>query len=122
MKPMIRPYQWQCLLLPILPNQMLDFLEAPVPFAVGVQHKTSEVQTKASHLVRVNVLKDKIAMPSIPALPDYSRLLSELELFHSQLAAENVSARRHPVQWRVSYKYYDITVRKHCVKTCGLTP
>jgi hypothetical protein len=62
MKPMIRPYQWQCLLLPVLPNQMLDFLEAPVPFIVGVQHKTSEVQTKASHLVRVNVLKDKVTL------------------------------------------------------------
>jgi len=97
MKPMIRPYHWQCLLLPVLPNQMLDFLEAPVPFIVGVQHKTTEVQTKASHLVRVNVLKDKVTMPSIPPLPDYHRLLSELEPFYSQLSAENVSARRHPV-------------------------
>lgn len=28
---------------------------------VGVQHKTSELQSKVSHLVRVNVSKNKVA-------------------------------------------------------------
>jgi hypothetical protein len=59
-KPMIQPYEWQCLLLPILPNKMLDFLDAPVPFIVGVQHKTAEVRSKSSNLIRVNVYKDKV--------------------------------------------------------------
>nr|PNR39802.1 hypothetical protein PHYPA_020082 [Physcomitrium patens] len=97
MKPMIRPYEWQSLLLPVLPNNMLDFLDAPVPFIVGVQHKTLEVQSKLSHLVRVNVSKDKVSMSSIPPLPAYNKLLSELEPFYSELAAESVSARRHPI-------------------------
>eukprot|EP00267_Zea_mays_P047153 XP_020399584.1 uncharacterized protein LOC103640447 isoform X5 [Zea mays] len=30
--PMIRPFQWQSLLLPILPRKLIDFLDAPVPF------------------------------------------------------------------------------------------
>lgn len=97
MKPMIRPYEWQSLLLPILPNNMLDFLDAPVPFIVGVQHKTSELQSKVSHLVRVNVSKNKVSMSSSPPLPEYNKLVSELEPFHSQLASESASARRHPV-------------------------
>ncbi|KAJ7194644.1 hypothetical protein O6H91_Y514600 [Diphasiastrum complanatum] len=33
--PMIRPFEWQSLLLPVLPNKMLDFLDAPVPFIVS---------------------------------------------------------------------------------------
>ncbi|XP_044492088.1 uncharacterized protein LOC123215881 isoform X2 [Mangifera indica] len=33
--PMIRPFQWQSLLLPVLPGKMLEFLDAPVPFIVS---------------------------------------------------------------------------------------
>lgn len=36
-------------------------------------------------------------MSSIPPLPAYNKLLSELEPFYSELAAESVSARRHPI-------------------------
>ncbi|EPS58127.1 hypothetical protein M569_16689, partial [Genlisea aurea] len=32
--PMIRPFEWQSLFLPILPEMMLDFVDAPVPFIV----------------------------------------------------------------------------------------
>ena len=37
--PLMRPFAWQSLLLPILPCQdkMLDLLEAPVPFILGVK-------------------------------------------------------------------------------------
>ena len=37
--PLMRPFAWQSLLLPILPVQdsMLDILEAPVPFILGVK-------------------------------------------------------------------------------------
>ncbi|CAM0870724.1 unnamed protein product [Alopecurus aequalis] len=30
--PMIRPFQWQSLLLPVLPTKLIDFIDAPVPF------------------------------------------------------------------------------------------
>ncbi|XP_054801241.1 uncharacterized protein LOC129305258 isoform X2 [Prosopis cineraria] len=32
--PMIRPFQWQSLFLPVLPAGMFDFLDAPVPYIV----------------------------------------------------------------------------------------
>jgi len=35
--PLLRPFTWQSLLLPVLPDNLLKFLEAPVPFVIGVQ-------------------------------------------------------------------------------------
>ncbi len=37
--PLMRPFAWQSLLLPVLPVQekMLDLLEAPVPFIFGIK-------------------------------------------------------------------------------------
>lgn len=37
--PLIRPFAWQSLLMPVLPAQenMLNLLDAPVPFIMGVQ-------------------------------------------------------------------------------------
>lgn len=37
--PLIRPFAWQSLLMPVLPaiDQMLDLMDAPVPFVVGIQ-------------------------------------------------------------------------------------
>lgn len=58
--PLIRPYQWQSLLMPVLPNDMLDFLEAPVPYIVGVQNKTSEVQSKLTNAILVDVSNNQV--------------------------------------------------------------
>ncbi|BBN19714.1 hypothetical protein MPTK1_8g12990 [Marchantia polymorpha subsp. ruderalis] len=95
--PMIRPYEWQSLLLPILPNKMLDFLEAPVPFIVGVQHKTHEVRVKSANLIRVNVYKDKVTASYMPQLPRHRELFSTLEPYYNKLAAEQSVAKRHPI-------------------------
>jgi hypothetical protein len=35
-------------------------LQAPVPFLVGMQHKTEDVRALVGGLVRVNVGKDKV--------------------------------------------------------------
>ena len=37
--PLLRPFAWQSLLLPVLPTQerLLEILDAPVPFILGVQ-------------------------------------------------------------------------------------
>ena len=37
--PLLRPYSWQSLMLPILPDNesMLHLLDAPVPFVIGIQ-------------------------------------------------------------------------------------
>lgn len=95
--PMIRPFEWQSLFLPVLPERMLDFLDAPVPFIVGVQHKPAERKMKASNLVQVNVIEDQVKTRYIPALPRYRELFSELQPIHARLSSENCIAQRHPV-------------------------
>ncbi|CAI7911538.1 unnamed protein product, partial [Closterium sp. NIES-53] len=86
--PMIRPFSWQSVLLPILPSQLLTFLDAPVPFLVGMQYKTVELKDRASNLIRVNIPKDKVKVPTyLPRLPDEVDLYSRLEPFHSALAS-----------------------------------
>lgn len=94
---LIRPFQWQSLMLPILPNQMLDFLDAPVPYVVGVLQKSTALRAKSSSVVVINVQRDKVSMPSTPPLPHRRELSSALEPFHTRLAAEGDFARKHPV-------------------------
>lgn len=95
--PLIRPFQWQSLLLPVLPGKMFDFLDAPVPFIVGVQQKPADMKLKTSNLVHVNVSKDQVKMCQLPALPRYKELVSELGPVHSKLSSQSSVARRHPV-------------------------
>lgn len=40
---MIAPLQWQGVLLPILPQSMEEFLQAPVPFIAGVQRLPAQI-------------------------------------------------------------------------------
>ncbi|XP_030934070.1 uncharacterized protein LOC115959702 [Quercus lobata] len=95
--PLIRPFQWQSLLLPVLPGRMLDFLDAPVPYIVGIQYKPVDLKMKASNVVHVNVLKDEVKMCHLPALPRHKELVSELGPIHARLSRESSIAKRHPV-------------------------
>uniref|UniRef100_A0A5B7BMW8 UDENN domain-containing protein n=1 Tax=Davidia involucrata TaxID=16924 RepID=A0A5B7BMW8_DAVIN len=95
--PMIRPFEWQSLFLPVLPGKMLDFLDAPVPFIVGIQHKPADLKMKTSNLVHVNVVKDQVKMCYLPALPRHKELISELVPIHARMSCENSIAKRHPV-------------------------
>jgi hypothetical protein len=47
--PLMRPFAWQSLLLPVLPVQdkMLDLLEAPVPFILGIKVSTAWASSSA---------------------------------------------------------------------------
>ena len=54
-----KPATYTSLVLPIVPDSMLDLLEAPVPFVVGVRYKTAETRRGVRHLgvVRVNATR-----------------------------------------------------------------
>ncbi|XP_058005811.1 uncharacterized protein LOC110660094 isoform X3 [Hevea brasiliensis] len=95
--PIIRPFQWQSLFLPVLPGRMLDFLDAPVPFIVGIQQNPADLKMKTSDLVHVNVVKDQVKMCRLPALPRYKELVSELAPSHAKLSSQNSIAKKHPV-------------------------
>ncbi|GAB2218080.1 hypothetical protein Droror1_Dr00001297 [Drosera rotundifolia] len=94
--PLIRPYQWHSLLMPVLPNDMLDFLDAPVPYIVGVKNKTSEVQSKLTNVVLVDLNKNQVKSPSIPQLPKQKELLASLSTYHSILVGESYLGRKRP--------------------------
>ncbi|GIL81434.1 hypothetical protein Vretimale_989 [Volvox reticuliferus] len=91
--PLLRPFCWQSLLLPVTPASMMGFLEAPVPFVLGVQYKTSEVMARCSHLIRVNVYKDQVknAGAALPQLPGLKRLTAALAPHHALLRSSRVS-------------------------------
>ncbi|KAG0489174.1 hypothetical protein HPP92_007985 [Vanilla planifolia] len=95
--PLIRPYQWQSLLMPVLPNDMLDFLDAPVPYIVGVKERSVEVQSKLYNAVLVDAKRNQVKSPSMPHLPQYKELLASLSPYHSKLVGESYLARKRPV-------------------------
>ncbi|XP_043721329.1 uncharacterized protein LOC122668844 [Telopea speciosissima] len=95
--PLIRPYHWQSLLMPVLPNDMLDFLDAPVPYVVGVKNKTTEVQLKLANIILVDANKNQVRSPSLPQLPQHKELFSSLSPYHAKLVGESYLARKRPV-------------------------
>ncbi|MED6192988.1 hypothetical protein PIB30_014974 [Stylosanthes scabra] len=95
--PLIRPYQWQSLLMPVLPNDMLEFLDAPVPYVVGIKNKTSEVQSKLTNVILVDANRNQVKSPTIPQLPRQKELASSLRPYHATLVGESYTGRRRPV-------------------------
>ncbi|XP_020090289.1 uncharacterized protein LOC109711569 isoform X1 [Ananas comosus] len=95
--PLIRPYQWQSLLMPVLPDDMLEFLDAPVPYIVGVKNKTADVQSKLANVVLVDANKNQVKPSSMPQLPRQRELLSSLRPYHAKLVGESYLARKRPV-------------------------
>ena len=47
--PLLRPLRWQSLLLPILPHKLLSFLDAPVPFVVGLPRPAAGCVPRLHH-------------------------------------------------------------------------
>ncbi|XP_019417154.1 PREDICTED: uncharacterized protein LOC109328239 isoform X2 [Lupinus angustifolius] len=95
--PLIRPYRWQSLLMPVLPNDMLEFLDAPVPYIVGIRNKTNEVQSKLTNAVLVDANRNQVKSPTIPPLPRHKELISSLRPYHTTLVGESYLGRRRPV-------------------------
>jgi hypothetical protein len=81
--PLLIPFSWHSLLLPVLPARSpvhLDLLDAPVPYVVGILHKTAEVRSRCGDVVSVNVYKNQIkhAGAPLPSLPQVSALADAL--------------------------------------------
>ncbi|XP_062220465.1 uncharacterized protein LOC133919915 isoform X2 [Phragmites australis] len=95
--PLIRPYHWQSLLIPVLPIDMMDFLDAPVPYIVGVQNKTTDILNRLANAVVIDANRNQIKSASVPQLPQQRELLSALRPYHSRLVGESYLARKRPV-------------------------
>ncbi|KAG6517724.1 hypothetical protein ZIOFF_021122 [Zingiber officinale] len=103
--PLIRPYQWHSLLMPVLPNDILDFLDAPVPYIVGIKNKTTDIQSKLTSVILVDADKNQVTFKLsmsvrsswMPQLPQKKELFSSLSPYHAKLVGESYLARRRPV-------------------------
>ncbi|TKY72858.1 DENN domain-containing protein 5B [Spatholobus suberectus] len=96
--PLIRPYQWQSLLMPVLPNDMLEFLDAPVPYIVGIKNKTNEVLSKlTNNVILVDANRNQVKSSTIPQLPRQKELISSLRSYHATLVGESYLGRKRPV-------------------------
>ncbi|KAJ1400717.1 cDENN domain, partial [Sesbania bispinosa] len=81
----------------VLPNDMLEFLDAPVPYVVGIKNMTSEVQSKFTNVILVDANRNQVKSPTIPQLPRQKELLSSLRPYHATLVGESYLGRRRPV-------------------------
>ncbi|TYI25236.1 hypothetical protein ES332_A05G036700v1 [Gossypium tomentosum] len=81
----------------VLPDDMLDFLDAPVPYIVGVKNKTSEVQSKLANVILVDANKNQIKTSTIPQLPQHRELFACLSPYHAKLVGESYLGRKRPV-------------------------
>ncbi|KAJ9543328.1 hypothetical protein OSB04_023035, partial [Centaurea solstitialis] len=111
--PMILPFEWQSLFLPVLPGKMFDFLDAPVPFIVGILHKPADSKMKTSNLVHVDLTHNEteeacfeldrqlpfwqVDISSLPPFPRFRELATRLAPLHGRLAADKSAIRKHPV-------------------------
>ncbi|GMN53017.1 hypothetical protein TIFTF001_022155 [Ficus carica] len=80
----------------VLPNDMLDFLDAPVPYIVGIKKKTNEV-SKLSNAILVDANKNQVKSPTIPQLPRQKELLSSLSLYYAKLVGESYLGKKRPM-------------------------
>lgn len=86
--PLLTPFSWQSLMLPILPNtpEKIHLLDAPVPFIVGSTSKTKDIRNKCASLIRVNAYKDNIKNAHlVPKMPGFSTLALSLFEIHDSI-------------------------------------
>ena len=63
---LVFPFQWQHVYVPILPASLMHFLDAPVPFIMGVHHRTDDDTLKdiASVVIIVVILQSSLLIIS----------------------------------------------------------
>ncbi|KAK9069012.1 hypothetical protein SSX86_013128 [Deinandra increscens subsp. villosa] len=122
--PMILPFEWQSLFLPVLPGKMFDFLDAPVPFVVGILHKPSDYKMKSNNIVHVNLADNKVEMSSLPPLPKQRELMTKLGPLHARLSSDKIAAKKHPVykcnKWQIdAATQFLAAMRQHLESLCS---
>jgi len=85
--PLLRPFRWQGMFCPVLPDELHDFLDSPVPLLVGVQGLPT-VSLANNYLVYVSLDSDLVecsADQPIPPLANQAQLKQKLQGFQERL-------------------------------------
>ncbi|PNF35070.1 DENN domain-containing protein 5B, partial [Cryptotermes secundus] len=91
------PFSWQHVYVPILPASLQHFLDAPVPFVMGL-HSCSESQLKIAseaNLCYVDIDSQTIQLPEeLPSFPQHAEFVGELrELLMKHTVSSGQSVR-----------------------------
>ncbi|CAG0883869.1 unnamed protein product [Darwinula stevensoni] len=81
------PFMWQHVYVPIVPASLLHFLDAPVPFLMGLHgtHKSQQQAFGECNLCVVYVDKGRVDLPEeIPSFPHQKQLIHEINSILSQ--------------------------------------
>eukprot|EP00817_Percolomonadidae_sp_ATCC50343_P006898 CAMPEP_0117424914 /NCGR_PEP_ID=MMETSP0758-20121206/5264_1 /TAXON_ID=63605 /ORGANISM="Percolomonas cosmopolitus, Strain AE-1 (ATCC 50343)" /LENGTH=611 /DNA_ID=CAMNT_0005209031 /DNA_START=330 /DNA_END=2166 /DNA_ORIENTATION=+ len=79
---LLYPFQWQHILIPVLPTRLLDYLFAPMPFIMGVHSDHHEAVTRASsdqEIVLVNVDTSTISPELNFQMPKKAKLYNNIQ-------------------------------------------
>jgi len=80
--PLLRPFVYQSVMIPILPEMLLEFLEAPVPFVLGLTSAPPKhsFPKDVKEFVIVDLDNDKVtAKDTLPSLPLFKELRKKLK-------------------------------------------
>eukprot|EP00027_Filamoeba_sp_ATCC50430_P010978 CAMPEP_0168548602 /NCGR_PEP_ID=MMETSP0413-20121227/4654_1 /TAXON_ID=136452 /ORGANISM="Filamoeba nolandi, Strain NC-AS-23-1" /LENGTH=353 /DNA_ID=CAMNT_0008578927 /DNA_START=1107 /DNA_END=2164 /DNA_ORIENTATION=- len=82
--PLLRPFKWQGLLIPILPSSLQEVLQAPVPFISGI----TELNINVQEAVIFDLDENKVFLVNethLPKLPEGKKLMHNIQLEYAQL-------------------------------------
>ena len=79
--PMLVPFTYQCCLIPVLPHCLHEFLEAPVPFVLGITSPPKHPLAKDRFLLNIdqNKVFVKDAVPPLPASKEFKKALKNFQ-------------------------------------------
>jgi len=87
--PLVRPFRLQSVVIPILPDKLLAFLEAPVPVLIGVPNGDliRRIRDSFTDVIIVDIDRNKITCPSdikVSNISKATRLVSRIAPYYSQ--------------------------------------
>jgi len=78
----LRPFEWTGLLISLLPNNLSDVLQAPVPYIVGVNSLNTEVEALVIDLDNNKLINQDL---NLPLLPEWKKLSHNIKMDYDKI-------------------------------------
>jgi hypothetical protein len=104
------PFKWQHVYIPLLPEPLLDFLSAPMPFLIGtLKPYIQDMKTISKNIVIVDLDSGKLlsSVSGIPDLPSRQRrkLFAEMKTLEDWVRQSKVSGRAKIKNFDLAFSY-----------------
>ena len=92
MIPLMRPYVWQGTFIPIVPSELIDCIQSPVPYILGVASIPADIDT-LPYVMFLDADQGKILqMPEgLAPLPTLDALRARLQPIHEQFHVDSTA-------------------------------